>query len=249
MSNKLDKVLLKKLIQLNSKKELFIKLAKPDSNGISRFINRSEFIGAFFPLNHDNGCDWGRRDGSLAKEFKFLTVKKNGKISKSWESTEEENLHVKSDLESYLEKTSTVLSSGSKVILYKLQGFQNIIFTRPIRQDIRKELSKKPCPILGSSNCIEIDHKNGRYNDHKVLKAETQTIDDFQPLSKHANDAKRQHCKDCKKTGVRFDAKKLHFPISYTQGCAEFGDSDNPNGCLGCYWYDIEDFHQFLIKK
>jgi hypothetical protein len=45
----------------------------------------------------------------------------------------------------------------------------------------------------------EIDHKNGWKNDLSVMNPKTQKLEDFQPLSKSANDAKRQHCKECKK--------------------------------------------------
>jgi hypothetical protein len=41
------------------------------------------------------------------------------------------------------------------------------------------------------------------------MNSSTQKLEDFQPLSKAANDAKRQHCKICMRTGERFDAKKL----------------------------------------
>ena len=64
-----------------------------------------------------------------------------------------------------------------------------------------------------------------------------QSLKDFQPLSKAANDAKRSHCKICISTGKRYDAKRLGYSVSFTKG--DF-DTDN---CHGCYWYDPVKFN------
>jgi len=45
------------------------------------------------------------------------------------------------------------------------------------------------------------------------MDVKTQTLEDFQPLSKAANDAKRQFCKECRRTRKRFDAKLLEYPM------------------------------------
>lgn len=49
------------------------------------------------------------------------------------------------------------------------------------------------------------------------MNTATQTLEDFQPLSKPANDAKRQFCKECKRTGIRYDAKQLGYTVSFTE--------------------------------
>lgn len=43
------------------------------------------------------------------------------------------------------------------------------------------------------------------------MKNEAQRLSDFQALSKAANDAKRQFCKECMRTGIRYDAKHLDY--------------------------------------
>lgn len=99
---------------------------------------------------------------------------------------------------------------------------------------------------MGTSN-PEADHKNGMKNEDRVMRNEDQRLEDFQPLSKAANDAKRQYCKECMRTGIRYDAKKLGYPMSYYKGAAEH--HNDPNACEGYYWYDPLEFKKHLIKR
>ncbi|CUU38923.1 hypothetical protein LS66_006700 [Helicobacter sp. MIT 03-1614] len=43
--------------------DLFVELAKPDKNGVSRWVYVSEFVGKYEPLSSNNGYAWAR-DGS-----------------------------------------------------------------------------------------------------------------------------------------------------------------------------------------
>jgi hypothetical protein len=133
---------------------------------------------------------------------------------------------------------------GHKITHIRLNGF-NIedSGTQYIRADIRKFYKSKRCAILDTSN-PETDHKNGWKNDLAVMDPKTQKLEDFQALSKAANDAKRQHCKECKKTGIRFDAKRLGYPISFVQWNKQhIWDID---GCKWCFWYDPIEFRKKL---
>ncbi|MGN1326482.1 MAG: restriction endonuclease, partial [Clostridia bacterium] len=71
-----------------------------------------------------------------------------------------------------------------------------------------------------------------------------QKIEDFQPLSKAANDAKRQFCKECRKTKKRYDAKQLGYPMSFYKG--NENHTGEANGCEGCFWYDPIEFRRHL---
>ena len=115
-----------------------------------------------------------------------------------------------------------------------------------IKPEIKRVIQSKRCVILGTSN-PEVDHKNGMKNESRVMQNEDQRLEDFQPLSKAANDAKRQFCKDCKRTGIRFDAKKLGYPMSYYKGGAEHHFEED--ACIGCYWYDPIEFKKHLTEK
>ncbi len=54
-----------------SKKELFLELAQPDKNGVSRWVSVTEFIKEkkYQGLQLGNGGSWCRNNSSLAKEF------------------------------------------------------------------------------------------------------------------------------------------------------------------------------------
>lgn len=190
-----------------SQTDIFIKLAKPDKNGVSRWVSRDEMIAAGLKLG--NGGGFCRKNSSLAKKY-IVTIDKE-------------------------------LTSGNSIDRIKLDGLNTEqYFNQYIRKDIREHYQNKPCVMLGvagsSENTkIEIDHKEGTKNSDRISDSKLQTLDDFQPLSKAANDAKRQICKRCKETGVRFDARILEgFSEPYYKGGKEL----EKYGCEGCYQYD-----------
>jgi len=161
---------------------------------------------------------WGRKSSSLAKQY-ILEVDKS-------------------------------ITSGNKIDRIRLNGFntsndKNI--SQTIRADIKREISKQRCIILGTNrSCdhkIEVDHKDGRKIDERIMNTKTQVLDDFQPLSKPANDAKRQFCKECKETNLRYDAKLLGYTVSFIKGDINYTQE---LGCIGCYWYDPIAFRQEL---
>lgn len=138
------------------------------------------------------------------------------------------------------------ISSGNGIDRIRLNGFNNGNYSQYIRADIKKAIKSRRCVVLGTSN-PEVDHKNGMKNEGRVMRNENQRLEDFQPLSKAANDAKRQFCKECRQTGIRYDAKLLGYPISYYSGVAEHHNEEN--ACIGCYWYDPIEFKKHLTKK
>lgn len=192
--------------------ELFLELAKPDNNWVSRWVRKTEFIWDYSDLYFENWCSWGRSDWSLAKK--------------------------------YIVEFDKSLTQWNRVDAIRLNWFNNDSFwTQGIRKDIWDFYSKKRCLILDTWK-PEVDHKNGWKNSKRVMNKETQEFWDFQPLSKAANDAKRQHCKNCKKTWVRFDAKKLGYPISYyTWDERHIWDED---WCIWCFWFDPIAFRKKL---
>jgi len=204
-----------------TQKELFIQLANPNNDGISRWVNTTEFINDYSSLELLNGLSWGRKSSSLAKEY-ILEVDKS-------------------------------ITSGNKIDRIRLNGFntsndRNI--SQTIRADIKREISQKRCIVLGTNrSCdhkVEVDHKNGRKVDERIMNTKTQVLDDFQPLSKPANDAKRQFCKVCNETNLRYDAKLLGYPISFSKGNINYTEE---LGCNGCFWYDPVAFRQELQRK
>jgi hypothetical protein len=129
----------------------------------------------------------------------------------------------------------------------ELTGKRDNLSQRPIRSDIRESLlSGEPkCAHSNSgslsSDKLVIDHRNGRYNDPRVLDKKTQNEGDFQVLSNRFNLMKRSDCDNCEVTGLRFDAKKLGFSKSVCSGKLEYEGT-----CVGCYWYGPKEFRACL---
>lgn len=132
---------------------------------------------------------------------------------------------------------------GNKIVSVELQGFNKNPTKRPINASIIKEIKRQRCVILDTSN-PEVDHKDGRLDDPRLSDINKQTLKDFQPLSKAANNAKRQHCKNCRESGVRFDAKNIGYPVSQYKGNTEYQGT-----CVGCYWYSPLEFRAKLKLK
>ena len=133
---------------------------------------------------------------------------------------------------------------GGRIFSVKIDGYnKKTKINQSIRNDIFKEIHSRRCVILDISTNTEVDHKDGMKDDWRLNDKSYQKLDDFQPLSKTANDAKRQHCKKCLETGVRYDAKRLGYSESYTFG------NYNSKTCVGCYWYDPVAFNKEISKN
>lgn len=197
-----------------TKNELFLKLAKPNEQGVTRWVRVTEFVGEYADLAFGNGASWARKESTLAKKYKIE-----------------------------FDKTIT---SGNGIDAIRLNGFNNGDFSQHINADIKRQISSQRCVILGTSK-PEVDHKNGMKNEARVMRSEDQKLSDFQPLSKAANDAKRQFCKECMQTGIRYDAKQLGYPMSYYEGGAKHNGEEN--ACVGCFWYDPIEFRKHLEEK
>jgi len=162
------------------KKDLFLELAKPDESGKSRLVCVSEFAGKYKPLQLGNGGSWCRASSSLAR--------------------------------TYIVEFDKSITFGNSIDRIRLNGFNTVkTFNQNIRQDIRDYFKTQNCVMLGvngtSENTkIEIDHKDGRKDNHRISNLASQKLSDFQPLSKATNDVKRQICKRCKETNIRWNA-------------------------------------------
>lgn len=147
----------------------------------------------------------------------------------------------------YLIERDKNRTPGNKTDAIRTVGFNTgDPYSSYIDPTIKHIIQSRRCVILGTSN-PEVDHKNGMKNEGRVMMNEDQRLEDFQPLSKAANDAKRQYCKECRKTRIRYDAKQLGYPISYYKGEATHNNEET--GCEGCYWYDPIEFKKHLQEK
>ena len=129
---------------------------------------------------------------------------------------------------------------GNRITHVQLHGFNKNPKRRPIGKHVRDAYRDERCRVLAVGK-VQIDHKDGRYDDQEVSDVSKQKPDDFQPLSECVNYAKRQHCKDCAKTGRRFDARRLGYQVGQVKGNGEYRGT-----CVGCYWYDPAAFNAAL---
>ena len=204
-----------------TKKDLFIEIAAPDKIGKSRWVSASEFVGKYKVLQLGNGGSWCRARSGLARKYKI-------EFDKS-------------------------ITSGNSIDRIRLNGFNDQKhFNQNIRKDIKDFYKEQNCVMLGvngnSENTkIEIDHKDGRKADHRVSNPQSQDFSDFQPLTKAANDIKRQICKKCKETNKRWNAKNIKGnPYDFYVGDENYSDE---LGCTGCYQYDPVEYRKVVVKK
>lgn len=203
-----------------SKTDLFLELAKPNEKGVSRWVDVTEFIGKYTELQLGNGGSWCRKSSILARK--------------------------------YIVEFNKAKTKGNSIDSISLNGFNSDdSFKQAIRKDIKDFYKTQNCVMLGingnSENTkIEIDHKDGRKDDWRVSNSQTQRFEDFQPLCKAANDAKRQICKRCKETNKRWDAKNIKGnPYSFYDGDENY---TNELGCKGCYQYDPVEYRKTCTK-
>ena len=129
-----------------------------------------------------------------------------------------------------------------KITHVELQGFNKVEIQKPIPNAIRMKITARRCVVLNISN-TQCDHKDGRLDDPRLSNPSLITIEDFQPLSQAANTAKRQHCRVCRDTDKRFDARLLGYHISQVRGNGEYNGT-----CVGCYWHDPHFFNSEVSK-
>lgn len=203
-----------------SKCDLFLKLAKPNENGISRWVFVTEFNGDYISLKLGNGASWCRKSSTLQRK--------------------------------YIVEFNKKLTSSNSIDAIRLNGYNTKFnFKQNIRTDIKNFYKNDNCVIMGingnsENTIIEIDHKNGQKNEENVSNIKTQNINDFQPMCKAANDVKREICKKCIKTNIRWDARNLKgFPTAYWKGGKEL----SKYGCIGCYWEDPIAYRKYVCKS
>jgi len=204
-----------------TQKELFLELAKPNEQGVSRWVLTTEFIDKYKKLQFGNGGSWCRRSSSLAKVYQI--------------------------------EVDTNITSGNSIDRIRLVGLNtNKHFNQNIRKNIKDFYKTQKCVMLGvngiSENTkIEIDHKDGRKNDHRISSSQSQEFSDFQPLSKAANDVKRQICKKCKETNKRWSAKNIKGnPYDFYIGDENYSEE---LGCKGCYQYDPVEYRKVTVRN
>ena len=226
-----------------SKLENFLNIAKFNkATGCTNFCDISKH---FTLSTGGNGGGWCRLDAIFGKKYKAITVNQIGQVRYSWDVKEQEIKDIENDINAFCRASGILLAPGNQIRLLRLYGYQNSNYTRPIRKNIREIICKQRCVSCGTNNNIEPDHKNGLYNDPRVLSTRTQTLDDFQALCRHCNLEKREIIKQMKKIGKRIPAT-IHpaykiLGVEYTCGDDTLNPLD-PGAMVGTLWYDYVAF-------
>lgn len=204
-----------------TKTELFLELAKPDNNGVSRWVSVSEFVGDYKELALGNGGSWCRASSTLAKKY-ILEFDKTKSTGNSIDAIRLIGNNLQQSFNQTIRKDIKDFYKNKKCVMLGICG--------------KNENTK-----------IEIDHKDGRKDNLRVSDIKTQKAEDFQPLCKAANDIKRQICKTCKETNKRWNAQNIQGnPYPFYQGDENY----TPElGCIGCYQYDPVAYRKESVKK
>ena len=133
--------------------------------------------------------------------------------------------------------------TGNAISAVELQGYTKVNIKKPMPTRIRRQFKGKRCAVLDIGR-IEIDHKDGRLDDPRLSDPDRLEPNDFQALSKPANNAKRAHCKRCRETDKRYDARRLGFPVAQYKGNGIYNGT-----CIGCYWHDPRRFIEAVCHK
>lgn len=204
-----------------TKTDLFIELAQPDSEGVSRWVSSSEFVGRYVDLQLGNGGSWCRTSSSLAKRF-IVEFDKSLSPGNSIDAVRLAGYRREETFSQAIRKDIKDFYKEQRCVMLGVKGFSE-------------------------NTRIEIDHKDGRKEDWRVSNPSTQRLDDFQPLCKAANDIKRQICKECKLSNERWDATNIKGnPYPFYEGDKDY---TTDLGCVGCYQYDPVAYRKSCVKR
>jgi len=203
-----------------TKTELFLELAKPDDNGISRWVNVAEFADDYKELKLGNGGSWCRKSSTLAKNY-VVEFEKSQTAGNSIDAIRLNGFNEEKSFNQNIRQDIKDFYKDKKCVMLGING-------------------------KSENTRIEVDHKDGRKNDWQVSDPKTQKLEHFQPLCKAANDAKRQICIRCKENNARWDAKNIKGnPYSYYEGDENYDDG---LGCKGCYQYDPVEYRKTCVR-
>ena len=175
--------------------ELIINL----SNNFTQVIHINDI--KINPLIYWGGNGVGDRFANKRYNYSVLYANKTTKLySENINDTIPENI-----TEEFFE-LNTVRKGICGIFIHSKR--ENIV-NRPIKSAIINIIKNNSCVSCGTKASIVCDHKNDLYNDERVLRCETQVLEDFQPLCNHCNLQKRQVCKEEKENGKIYSAKNI----------------------------------------
>lgn len=141
-----------------TKTDLFIELAQPDSEGVSRWVLSSEFVGRYVDLQLGNGGSWCRASSSLAKRF-IVEFDKSLSPGNSIDAVRLAGYRREETFSQAIRKDIKDFYKEQRCVMLGVKGFSE-------------------------NTRIEIDHKDGRKEDWRVSNPSTQRLDVFSLYAK-----------------------------------------------------------------
>ena len=220
--------------------EDLITLVTRISNNFTKILSKDE-------IQNNKQLKWGNNgigDRWANKKFNYTVIYSNKK-TKTYSENENDIIEL-STLNDFIENNNGRHNGIIGIFVHSIR--QNIV-NRPIKIDIKKEITSQSCVICGSNTDIVCDHKNDLYNDEKIL-SKTQLITDFQPLCNHCNLQKRQICKEEKRTNKLYSAKQISiykiYPFEFPWEKKNF-DLNLIDCKTDTFWYDPIEFNRKLL--
>lgn len=122
-----------------------------------------------------------------------------------------------------------------KTVAIELMGYNRDAVNKSIPKNVRDHYDGQRCAVTDTGGRVEVDHKHGRY-----VSTVSVDVGDYQPISSAVNKIKREHCRKCRDTDFRFDARILGYSVGWTKGNEDYFS------CNGCYWHDPREFNRVV---
>jgi hypothetical protein len=228
----------------NSKMNMFEKaICQLNANS---FMSIDDIINLNHELKLGNGGSWLRSGNALCKKYKIVTVKNNKEIRYLFDVTDEEKYFIENEV-SHIK----FLQNNNKIQYIRILPGKSII--KETRYNITLKLKKvvmddynNKCIFCGSSNGMNIDHKDDEYtNSNQEQKL---TNEDLQVLCQHCNTIKRSGSRD-----NRIDKELPPFlePIRELEKYFEYDPKyiQGGNKNISRFWYDPKNWMQKHTQK
>lgn len=133
-----------------TKCELFLQLAKPDENGVSRWVDVDEFTGEYERLKLGNGGDFCRKNSTLARRF-IIKLDKSRHPGNSIDAIKLDGYKIEETFNQTIRKDIKDAICSQRCVMLGVAG-------------------------ISENTTIEVDHKDGRKDDQRVSNPESTLI-------------------------------------------------------------------------
>lgn len=195
---------------------------------------------AMIPLEGGtNGHGRLSKNGAAARKYRIEKIYSNGtiKILENGRHVLQEGSRALNDPRIQARIAKMQHHRSETLIAFRFIGFADpdCIAKRPVPERIRKLMRGQPC-VFDNTPSNEVDHKFGFEDQVGFPSHAPDALENFQPISKPANDRKRDRCGHCLKSRTRPGVSHLGYPVDFTIGDSRL--DPGKEGCKGCFYHD-----------